>query len=168
LAPEFYRTIVRALYIHGKAVSNFIFASVEHDIKPNDLKSDFIPNWPVLYPNAPQFRDLPGDKAAALIAFYDSLRAQSETVEDWWEHEGQLLINIFIGIRVNAENSLNLALNCIQRFDLEEMFPPPYAAWGTLTSRIERPLASSAEAMKHHLARAEAKAAAHPRRPGRA
>jgi hypothetical protein len=33
--------------------------------KPNDLKEDFIPYMPSLYPGAPQFRDLSGDDATS-------------------------------------------------------------------------------------------------------
>jgi hypothetical protein len=48
LSPELVRTIKRLLYIHSRAIPNFVCASAEHDIKPNDRKEDFIPHWPVL------------------------------------------------------------------------------------------------------------------------
>jgi hypothetical protein len=54
LAPELHRAILRVLHIHERAIVNFTAASVPHHIKPNDLKEDFIPSWPLLYPNAPQ------------------------------------------------------------------------------------------------------------------
>ena len=157
LAPELYRTIERALYIHEHAIPNFISASAENQIKPNDLKDDFIPYLPVLYPNAPQFRDLPGDKAAALIVFYDSLHSLAKFVEDWWEREGQLPVNIFNMILHSADKSLRFALICIKEFDLEQMYPPQYESWGTISSRIERSLSLAGEARKHHMARFEAK-----------
>ena len=69
LAPELYRTIERVLYIHSRAIANFISASAEHGIQPNDLKEDFLPHFPVLYPNAPEVRQLPANDAAALSAF---------------------------------------------------------------------------------------------------
>ncbi len=159
LAPELYRTIERALYIHDRAIANFICASADSQVKPNDIKDDFIPYWPVLYPNAPQFRDLPGDKATALITFYDSLHSLSKFVEDWWEREGQLPVNIFNMILHSADKSLRSALVCIKEFDLEQMYPPQHASWGTISSRIERSLSSAEEALKHHIARFEAKAA---------
>ena len=157
LSPELYRTIERALYIHDRAIPNFICASAENDIKPNDLKEDFIPYWPVLYPNAPQFRKLPGDKATALINFYDSLHSLAKFAEEWWQREGQLPVNIFNMILHSADKSLRLALVCIKTFDLDKMYPPPYETWGTITSRIERSLSSAEEARKHHIARFEAK-----------
>ena len=63
LAPELQRTIERMLYIHGRAIANFICHSADNGIKPNDQKKDFLPYWPSLYPNAPQVREL-GDQDA--------------------------------------------------------------------------------------------------------
>jgi hypothetical protein len=162
LAPELARTIDRVLYIHGRAIPNFICASAQNGIKPNDQKKDFIPHWPTLFPNAPQCRDLAADDAAALIAFYDSLHSLADFVADWWEREGQMPVNIFNMILHHADNSLKLALVCIERFDLERLCPPPYEAWGTISSRIERSRTAAADASKHHIARFEAKAAANP------
>ncbi len=159
LAPELYRTIERALYIHQRATANFICASAESQIKPNDLKDGFIPYWPVLYPNAPQFRDLPGEKAAALITFYDSLHSLAKFVEDWWAREGQLPVNIFNVIMQNADKSLRLALVCMREFDLERMYPPQYASWGAFSSRIEQSLSFAEEGLKRHIERFEAKSA---------
>jgi hypothetical protein len=164
LAPELYRTIERALYIHERAIPNFSSASAENQIKPNDRKDDFIPYWPVLYPTAPQFRDLPGDKAAALITFYDSLHSLAKFVEDWWEREGQLSENIFNAILHNADKSLRFALICIKEFDLEQMYPPQYESSSTISSRIERSLSSAEEARKHHIARAKSSNKATPPR----
>lgn len=160
LAPELNRTIDRVLYIHGRAIPNFVCASAENGIKPNDRKEDFIPHWPALYPNAPQCSDLAADDAAALIAFYDSLHSLADFVADWWEREGQLPVNIFNMILHYANRSLELALPCVAKFELEKLCPPPYEAWGTISSRIQRSQASAAEALKHHIARFEAKAPA--------
>lgn len=159
LAPELNRAIERALFIHGRAIPNFIAASAENGIKPNDLKEDFIPYWPVLYPNAPQFRDLSGDEAVALIAFYDSLNSLKEFVNDWWGRDGQLPVNIFLMILNYADVTLKFAVICIEKFQLERLYPPQYEAWGTVSSRIERSRASADEARVHHMARYAAKAA---------
>jgi hypothetical protein len=170
LAPELNRTINRVLYIHSRAIANFICASVEHSIKPNDRKEDFIPHSPALYPNAPQFGDLAADDAVALIAFYDSLHSITDFVNSWWEREGQLPVNIFNMILHNAHKSMELALICVEKFDLERLFPPPYEAWGTISSQIKRSLASEENARKSHLERAQAKAAKAsplPQRPRR-
>ena len=159
LAPELNRTIERALYIHGRSIANFICASAENGAKPNDLKEDFIPHWPALYPHAPQVRDLSADDAAALIAFYDSLHSLADLVNGWWQRDGQLPVNIFNSILHGSGDSLALARVCIDRFNIEQLHPPKYESWGTLSSRIERSQEFAAEAMKHHIARFEAKAA---------
>jgi hypothetical protein len=158
LASELNRTIERVLFIHDRASANFVCASSENGAKPNDRKEDFIPYWPVLYPNAPQCQDLAADDAAALIAYYDSLRSIADFVNDWWEREGQLPVNIFNVFLHSADKSLELGIICIERFDLEKFCPPPYESWGTITSRIERSRAFVVGARKHHIARFEAKA----------
>lgn len=160
-AAELNRTVEQVLYIHERACPNYMAAvneyiSVENTIKPNDLQADFLPEMPVLYPSAPQFRELSGDDATALIAFYDSLQALNSFVTNWWQREGQLPVNIFNQILYLSERSLTLALVCIQRFNLEKLYPPPYEAWGTLTYRIERSLSSAKEVREKHIARIEA------------
>jgi hypothetical protein len=157
LAPELNRTIERVLYIHQRAIPNFICASAEHKVKPNDLQEDFIPYMPTLYPNSPQFRDLSGDDATTLIAYYDSLHALDKFVNDWWEREGQLPVNIFNMILTLADKSLLLAEAGIQRFDLEKLYPPEYESWGTLSSRISNSMTSAKQAREHHIASFEAK-----------
>jgi hypothetical protein len=159
LAPELYRAILRALYIHERAIPNFVCASAENEIKPNDLKEDFIPSWPVLYPNAPQVHELSADEATALIAFYDSLHSLAEFVNGWWAREGQLPVNIFNMIMHNAGESLTLALVCVEKFELERLYPQRNEAVGTISSRIERSLSFAAKAGDQHIARFEAKAA---------
>jgi hypothetical protein len=160
-AAELNRTIQQALYIHERACPNYMAAvneyiSVDNTIKPDDLQTDFLPEMPVLYPSAPQFHELSGDDATALIAFYDSLRALDSFVTNWWQRKGQLPVNIFNQVLHLSERSLTLALVCIQRFDLEKLCPPPYEAWGTLTSRIERSLSFAKEMREKHIARIEA------------
>jgi hypothetical protein len=160
LAPELNRTIERVLYIHGRAIANFVCAPAEHSIRPNDRREDFIPHWPALYPNAPQCRDLAADDAAALMAFYDSLHALADFVNGWWEREGQLPVNIFNSILHYADRSLRLGLICVAQLEVEKVCPPPYEAWGTISSRIQRSLTAAAGALKQHIARYEAKAQA--------
>lgn len=157
LAPELDRTIQRVLYIHGRATANFLCEVHEHKERPGDLKTDFLPYGPVLYPSAPQVHDLSGDEATSLIAFYDSLRSLEEFVHDWWAREGQLSINIFNMILHSANKSLMLGLSCIEKFDLEALHPPQYEAWGSLTSRITKSISTEDAARKRHLEMAESK-----------
>ena len=155
LAPELQRTIERVQYVLDRAVANFICESSVNGVKTNDLQADFRPYSPTLYPSAPQVRDLPGEKVIALIRYYDSLNEISRHVDDWWEREGQLAVNIFNVLMHVAEKSLRLGLVCVREFDLQTRFPPPYESWGTLTSRIERSLDNAAKTRQHHLDRAE-------------
>jgi hypothetical protein len=172
LAPELRRMIERAIWIHERSCPNFIGASVENTGKPpgyelttGDVKEDFLPFIPRLYPDATQFRDLPGEQASALVAFYDSLEATRSIVEQWWEREGQLPVNIFLGIMDSAKKSLKLALLCIEQFDLDKRFPPEYAAGKTLTERITMTLTFAEGALKHHIERSQAKQKAEAARP---
>jgi hypothetical protein len=160
LAPELQRTIDRVLFIHGRANANYAGHAADHGIKPNDQKKDFLPYWPSLYPNAPQVSELGNEDAATLIAYYDSLHSLNDHVNDWWEREGQLPVNLFGSFLHDASKSLRLALICIEKFGLEELTPPPYEAWGTISSRIRQSLKFEEEARRHHVARFEAKAAA--------
>ena len=155
LAPELQRSIERVQYILDRTVANFVCESSLNSAKTNDLQADFRPYSPSLYPSAPQVRDLTGEKAIALIRYYDSLNELSNLVDDWWEREGQLAINIFNVLMHSAEKSIRLGLVCVDEFDLEARFPPPHDSWGTLTSRIERSLDSATKSRQHHLDRAE-------------
>jgi hypothetical protein len=157
LAPELQRTIDRVLYIHGRAAANFVSHSADTAIKPTDLKEDFIPHWPSLYPNAPQVRDLAEEDAAALSAYYDSLHALNDDVNDWWGREGQLPVNLFNVFLHRASRCLRLALICIEKFDLEALIPPRYESWGTISFRINQALKSEEQARAAHIARFEAK-----------
>jgi len=127
-------------------------------MKPTDLKQDFIPHWPKLYPNAPQFRDLVEEDAAALVAYYDSLHALNDDVNDWWGREGQLPVNLFNTFLHRASKCLRLALICIEKFELEALIPPPYESWGTISFRINQALKSEEQARSAHIARSEADA----------
>lgn len=158
LAPELQRTIDRVLYIHGRACSNFVSHSVGSKVKPTDLKQDFIPHWPTLYPSSPQVRDLATADAAALIAYYDSLHSLNDEVNDWWDREGQLPVNLFNSFLHKASRSLRLALICIDKFELEGLFPVPYESWGTISSRINQALKSEEQCRNAHIARSQAKA----------
>jgi hypothetical protein len=152
-APELNRIIERVLYIHGRAIPNFTSHSAEMSFKPNDLSKDFLPDMPVLYPIAPQFKDLSGDDATSLVFFYDSLRNLERFISDWWEREGQLPVNIFNSILGMADESLALAMDCIVKFDLEILYPPKYESLGTLTSRIEKSRATGRSSLENHIAR---------------
>jgi hypothetical protein len=153
LAAELNRVIERVLYIHERASVNFVCAWSDDGIKPNDVQEDFIPYMPVLYPKAPQFKDLSGDDAMALILFYDSLHALDKNVNDWWQREGQLPANVFGYFTSLASTSLALAKDCIERFELEKLFPLKHESLATLSARIDRSQENHAKASEHCVAK---------------
>ncbi|MYN28922.1 hypothetical protein [Duganella levis] len=159
LAAELNRAVERMLFIHQRACANFICASTQSDM-PNDKQEDFIPHMPTLYPDSPQFRDLSGDDAIALIVFYDALQALERSVEDWWQREGQLPVNIFNAFLGLATDGLLHAKEALVRFELDRLYPPRYQAWKPLSERVESALMGSTRAMEAHLKRHETPKAA--------
>lgn len=157
LAPELRRTIVRALYIHERASANYVSVSAEQTVSTGDLQRDFVPYMPVLYPTSPQFRDLSGEDAVALVAFYDSLHDLHNLVTDWWQREGQLPANVFNVIVHSAHKSLVAAQECMTRFEIDTRFPPEYSSHPTLSTRISRSLSFEQGAREHQMARQAAK-----------
>jgi hypothetical protein len=154
-SPELKRIVERVLYIHERACVNFSCASFDNGTKPNDLKEDFLPMHPVLYPGASAFGDLPAEDASSLIDFYDSLNALEHSVQNWWERDGQMPVNVFLAVLHDAERSLRLALICLERFEIDKHFPQPYESWGKLSSRLERTLDSAEKTRAAHMKRAE-------------
>lgn len=106
LTPELLRTVSRVLSIQNRAIINYASTAREYNrsgaltyplppdiqdaIELGDIKEDFLPYLPLLYPNVPQFKDLAGSKAIKLVAYYDSLYSLEAFVKDWWKREGQV------------------------------------------------------------------------------
>ena len=156
LAPEFFRTSERVLYISDRARGNYITAYVGREPPKNgDVKEDFVPFHPFLFPSSPQVRDLPAEVALALVAYYDSLHELEKFVLDWWERPGQLRSNVFNVILHHADKSLLLAQGYIEKLEATKIMMPQPAQLSTLNSRIERSRASTTEARQHQLDRAK-------------
>lgn len=151
-STELNRAIERMLFVHQRACANFICASTQSDM-PNDKREDFIPHMPTLYPAASKFHDLSGEDAMALIVFYDTLQALERSVEDWWQRDGQLSVNIFNAFLGLARDSLIHARDALGRFELDRLYPPRYEAWKPLSERIDWELVNSTRAMEAHLKR---------------
>jgi hypothetical protein len=155
LTPELLRTIVRVLKIQERAIINYRANSSENNkngelrlplnpnihnlVKLGDLKEDFIPHLPLLYPNASQFKDLSGNKAIKLVLYYDSLFELQMFVKDWWRREGQVPSNLFNQISHLSENSLKLALDCLAELGINNsIYDSPHT--GTVPERISEAL----------------------------
>lgn len=138
MTPELRRALERVLHIHNRAIVNFSAYKLRLQ-PPDDKKADFVPIRPVLYPTAPQFHDLAGDDALALIELYDSLNEIDKLVCEWYDRD-------YVGPRENfynavleaADASLDHARVCIQRFDIDAAYPPKNPALGTLLERTNK------------------------------
>ncbi|PYE22863.1 hypothetical protein C7410_109159 [Paraburkholderia silvatlantica] len=150
LTPELFRVITRLLYVHQRAIANYSCAALGHEM-PKDEKVDFQPIMPVLYPDAPQFHNLPGDDAVALVELYDSLHVLSGTVTDWYGRPSTLPVQIFHAILHGVDQSLKQAQPCVPRFDIDKLYPPKHASEGTISQRIAVALQHSDKARENHI-----------------
>lgn len=143
LAPELRRIIERTLHIHNKAIGSVqassafdVYAAItpSKNIPPDmkqyvsrDLMEDMNPYLPVLYPNVEQFKHLTNSDAVSLISFYDSLNELDAIIKGWWEREARLSVNIYYPIVYKSSKSLEFAIKCVEKFDLDTQFPhnPP-------------------------------------------
>lgn len=153
--PELYRSIENLIRIHSRAIVNRgIWAEIEINKRPGittdvgDKKEDFFPILPVLYPNFENFKHIPSSELYALVKYYDSLYELEKLVKNWWGREGQLSYNIYNSILQDAHRSLELALECVNIFELDEFIKPRYSGWKPLKFRIEQENKSHAAAME--------------------
>ncbi|WP_028219514.1 hypothetical protein [Paraburkholderia oxyphila] len=108
---------------------------------------------PVLYPNAPQFHDLTGDDAVALVSFYDSLHGIDRLVNDWYDRPTQQKDNIFNVILYNVDQGLQNAQICVTRFEIDALYPARKEVAGVPSKQIERALSQSDKARDLHIRR---------------
>jgi hypothetical protein len=71
---------------------------------------------------------------------------------------------------VFKQQLLKLALVCVEKFGLEQLYPPRNETLGMISSRIERSLSMAAKAREQHIvtfkAKAASKAGPAPQKPG--
>ena len=152
LTPELMRLIDKVLHIHQRALANYSSAAGDHPL-PSDIQMDFVPFMPVLYPSAPQFHDLAGDDAVALVEFYDSLHHLNTLVKQWYDRPEQAKVNIFNVILHTVDQSLQKAKVCVVRFDIDMGYPAKHESVGTVSQRIERALSQSQRLREIHIKR---------------
>jgi hypothetical protein len=122
-------------------------------VPASDFQADFIPHMPVLYPNAPQFHDLTGDDAIALVSFYESLHGLDRLVNDWYDRPTRQKVNIFNVILHNVDQGLEKAQICVTRFEIDAQYPAKHEWVGPPSKQIERALSQSANARELHIKR---------------
>ena len=121
----------------------------------------FRPRRPVLYPAAPQFKNLSESDATAQIDFYDSVQGIAETVETCIETKTSQEVNAWNGLMQAVRDSLRLGEIAVRCFCPDRQLSPLLPASGTLIQNIERSRSMMVQsALDAHLARWEAKLAA--------
>jgi hypothetical protein len=138
--PELARVVAQHVYILGRLVANFISTSMK----------------PLLYPLAPQFKDLSEADATLLIEFYDASHGISETVNSRIEGRTVLDVNAYNVLMQDVMHSLRLAKAAVASFCPGRQYSPIMPASGTLAERIEESISQAELALKAHLDRAEA------------
>jgi len=169
-APELHRIIQRTSYIHkrtlvhyGEATALFFDPNASRP-NPGDKPEDFVPHFPVLFPNSAQLSNLSGKHAYALALFYDSLTALENFRADWWDRENQTKIIILNMMLHQLNECLRLSLDCIELFKLEEMFPKKYATHPGLSRDIQQTLEQEEQARTRFIQKFEEQKAAQSRK----
>ncbi|NYH24683.1 hypothetical protein [Paraburkholderia bryophila] len=153
--PELARVIAQHVYILNRLVANFVSTSMKYE-PPGDPLTAFRPRKPLLYPSAPQFRDLSEADATLLIEFYDASHGIAETVNSWIEGKTALDFNAYNVLMQDVMNSLRLAEAAVESFCPDRQYSPIMPASGTLSERIKSSILQAEGAMKAHQDRAEA------------
>ena len=155
--PELARIIANLIWVIGRCVPNFAMASTGQPMPRVEAWPNFRPRRPVLYPVAPQFKDLSEEDAIALIDFYDAVQGVGETVEEWGVANTPQDVNAWNVLMQEVRASLRLGLVAVERFCPERQLSPILPASGALRENIERASTNVQVALDAHLARAAAR-----------
>jgi hypothetical protein len=153
--PELARVVAQHVYILDRLIANFTAASVKR-VTPGDPLTSFRPKRPVLYPTAPQFRDLSEADAARLVEFYDTSHGVTETVDAWIENRTPTDVNAYNELMQSVQHSLALGQAAVASFCPDRQYSPLMPASGTLTVRIQKSISHAKAALQAHLGRSEA------------
>lgn len=156
-APELARIVAQQIHSLGRLIPNFTMASVGKPMPRVETWETFKPQRPVLYPTAPQFRDLSETDATSLINFYDSVHGIAELVDRWIEAKTPQEVNSWNVLMQTVQNSLSLGEIAVRRFCPDRQLSPIMPASGTLIQNIERTGSIMRETLAAHLSRHRAK-----------
>lgn len=151
-APELARIFRRQIAVLDRITANFICASTKQPL-PGDSWASLKPSRPVLYPDAPQFRDLPAPDATLLVAFYDSLQGIADTLDSYIDRWPTTDVNAWNGLMHQARNSLSLGEKAVKVFCADKPFNEASPASGTMLSQYQRATGGAESALKAHLKR---------------
>ena len=151
-SPELARIFRRQIAVLDRITANFICASTKQPL-PGDSWASLKPSRPVLYPDAPQFRELPAPDATLLVAFYDSLQGIADTLDSYIDRWPTTDVNAWNGLMHQAQNSLSLGEEAIKVFCADEPSNEASPASGPMLDQYQRALSGAEKALKAHLAR---------------
>lgn len=152
-APELARIIGQQVWVLDRLTANFSMASVGKPMPQIEPWETFKPRRPVLYPAAPQFRDLSEGDATALIDFYDAVHGVGETVEHWVETKTPQEVNAWNVLMQSVRDGLRHAAVAVERFCPDRQLSPLLPASGTLLHNIIRASEGAQRALTAHLDR---------------
>ena len=153
--PELARIIGQQVWVLGRLVPNFSMASISKPMPQTEPWETFRPRRPVLYPAAPQFKDLSEADATALIDFYDAVHGVAETIDQWIETKTPQEVNTWNVLMQSVRDSLRLGAIAVERFCLDRELSPLLPASGTLLQNIARTSEAVQRALDAHLVRGQ-------------
>lgn len=151
-APELARIFRRQIAVLDRITANFICGSTKQPL-PGDSWASLKPSRPVLYPDAPQFRELPAADAALLVAFYDSLQGITDTLDSYIDKWPATDVNAWNGLMHETRNSLSLGEKAVNVYCPNKPFNEASPASGTMLNQCQRAMTGAQSALKAHLAR---------------
>lgn len=151
--PEFARIAARQVHVLDRAIANFVTASAGRHPMLGDTWDSLRPSQPLLFPNAPEFRDLPPPDATPLIEFYDALRGIADMLEGWIAQRVPGDVNAWNVLMQKVQLNLRLAVRAAARFCPDRQYDPTMPAGGTLIDRAQRSIANADRSLRAHLAR---------------
>ena len=150
--PELARIFRRQIAVLDRTTANFICASTKQPL-PGDSWASLKPAHPILYPDAPQFRDLPAPDATLLVEFYDLLQGITDTLHSYIDRWPTTDVNAWNGLTHQIRNSLVLGEKAVQVFCLDAPFNEASPASGSILNQYQRTMSGAEKAFKAHLSR---------------
>jgi hypothetical protein len=151
-APELARIFRRQIAILDRITVNFICASTTQPL-PGDSWASLKPSRPVLYPDAPQFRELPAADATLLVVFYDALQGITDTLDSYIGQWPTTDVNAWNSLMHQARSSLGLGEKVVKVFCADKPFNEASPASGTMLNQYQRAMSGAEKALNAHLAR---------------
>jgi class 3 adenylate cyclase len=151
-APELARVIRQQIYILGRAVPNFITASIGRPAL-GDRWTSLRPAQPVLYPAAPEFSNLAAADATLLNEFYSLVQEIADIINGWIDNEPPPPpVNAWNFLMQKVRHSLQVGKLAAERFCPDREFDATMPASGTLIARMDAAISTVQPALDAHLA----------------